>query len=247
MPVIWQLIDKGFINDTRVFMVPDDRAFQINISESVDVPENMVLPSELAEHFIRSAKHLFITDFCWCREAGGCKDYPVDLGCIFMGEAVLSVDPRWGREVSIEEALDHIGKAKEAGLILSTGKIYGDSILFGLKPHDKLMTICCCCPCCCALGFFKNMPSSLSMTYAKLPGIEVRVTDRCIGCGTCEDNVCTFYAIQVVDGQAVIGEECRGCGRCVLQCPEQAIELLINDDQYLKKAIEQISLVTSVD
>lgn len=58
-----------------------------------------------------------------------------------------------------------------------------------------------------------------------MPGVVVQVTDRCVGCGTCTQAVCFVAAIEVVDGRAVIGQGCKGCGRCVEVCPEDAIEL----------------------
>ncbi|MDH3922059.1 MAG: 4Fe-4S binding protein, partial [Desulfobulbaceae bacterium] len=35
--------------------------------------------------------------------------------------------------------------------------------------------------------------------------------ETCIGCGVCEE-VCTFEAIKVVDGVAVVNEKCTLCG-----------------------------------
>ncbi len=48
--------------------------------------------------------------------------------------------------------------------------------------------------------------------------------DACIGCGVCEE-VCTFEAIRVVDGLAVVGENCTLCGSCVDECEAQALTI----------------------
>ena len=36
-------------------------------------------------------------------------------------------------------------------------------------------------------------------------------------------------AIRLVDGRATISDACRGCGRCVEACPNEAIALTIED------------------
>jgi len=46
----------------------------------------------------------------------------------------------------------------------------------------------------------------------------------CIGCGVCEE-VCTFGAIEVVDGVAVVNEKCTLCGSCVDSCEAGALSI----------------------
>lgn len=58
------------------------------------------------------------------------------------------------------------------------------------------------------------------MDYEK-PGLTI--TDKCIGCGTCERN-CTFSAIYKEDGRYKInGARCDECGNCVVHCPVGAV------------------------
>ena len=81
----------------------------------------------------------------------------------------------------------------------------------------------------------------------KMPGVEVIVNrELCIGCGTCADGVCFVNAINIINEKAEIGRECRGCGRCVEICPEKAIDLTINNDQFIENSIEQISSLIDV-
>ena len=81
-----------------------------------------------------------------------------------------------------------------------------------------------------------------------MPGVDVKVTDACVGCGTCmEENVCFVDAITLVDGKAVISEECRGCGRCVEVCPNDAIELIIDKDKFIEDSITRVSSVVDVE
>ncbi len=48
--------------------------------------------------------------------------------------------------------------------------------------------------------------------------------EACIGCGICEDT-CTFGAIEVVDGCAVVNEKCTLCGSCVDVCEAGALAI----------------------
>lgn len=48
--------------------------------------------------------------------------------------------------------------------------------------------------------------------------------EACIGCGVCEET-CTFDAIEVVDGVAVVNEKCTFCGACVDSCEVEALTI----------------------
>lgn len=55
----------------------------------------------------------------------------------------------------------------------------------------------------------------------------LRVTENCVGCGTCE-KVCPSSSIHVVDGKAVhIPGNCQTCLACAHACPQKAIQLTI--------------------
>jgi len=49
-------------------------------------------------------------------------------------------------------------------------------------------------------------------------------SDKCIGCGVCEEN-CPFGAISVVDGCAVVADTCTLCGTCVDECEPEALTI----------------------
>ena len=48
--------------------------------------------------------------------------------------------------------------------------------------------------------------------------------ETCIGCGVCEEE-CTFGAIEVIDGVAVVNEKCTLCGSCVDSCEAEALSI----------------------
>jgi Fe-S-cluster-containing hydrogenase component 2 len=79
-----------------------------------------------------------------------------------------------------------------------------------------------------------------------MPGVTIKVSDLCIGCGTCNNDICFVSAIHMSDGHSVINEACRGCGRCVTICPEGAIEIFIETDQFVEKSIDRISSLVDV-
>jgi ferredoxin len=80
-----------------------------------------------------------------------------------------------------------------------------------------------------------------------MPGVDVKVTDGCVGCGTCTEGICFVDAITLIDGKAVISEECRGCGRCVEVCPEGAIELTLDNSQFIEDSIDRVDAVVDVE
>jgi len=49
-------------------------------------------------------------------------------------------------------------------------------------------------------------------------------SELCIGCGACEET-CPFGAIEVVDGCAVVGDNCTLCGTCVDACEVEALSI----------------------
>jgi heterodisulfide reductase subunit A-like polyferredoxin len=73
-----------------------------------------------------------------------------------------------------------------------------------------------------------------------MPGVAVSVSDKCVGCGTCIEDVCFMDAIHLEEGQAVIDDTCKGCGRCVDICPQGAIKLSIGGQRFLEDAIAHI-------
>jgi hypothetical protein len=112
VPIVGKFFDfLLFKGDNIVYLVQDKI---ISINKEVEKESDMVLPSKVLEFFINKANYHWIMNVCICRESMQCKDYPINLGCLFLGEAVLGINPQLGRLVSKKEALDHIKKCKEA-------------------------------------------------------------------------------------------------------------------------------------
>jgi ferredoxin len=246
-PIIGSLMERALFNGHKtgdaLFYLPKDRVI---IQQQVNDQENIVVPSEVVAHFIKEASYIFLMNHCICREAADCQNYDHNIGCIFLGEAVLDINPDMGHLVDRETAMAHLERAREAGLVHLIGRDKIDAVWMGVKPSTKLMTICNCCPCCCLFRFLPNLAPKLQKKIERMPGVTVRVTQDCIGCGKCTEDICFIDAIHLKGGKAVISEDCRGCGNCVEVCPEGAIEVVIERADYIENAIARLSQAVDV-
>ncbi len=244
LPLIKDMANLFLFSGDKMVYLPKDR---ILIQQTIQPQESIILPSDIVHHFIEQARYLWVMNSCICREAEDCQDYPQDLGCLFMGEAVLKIHSKLGRLVNKTEAHHHIQMAQDLGLVHLIGKNKIDSIWMGVGPSEKLLTVCNCCPCCCLFKILPDLPEKINGTVTKMPGVQIFVNDDCIGCGLCiSEKICFMNAISLVDNHAEIGDDCRGCGRCVVVCPQQAIKLTVTDSNYLQKTIQIIDQEVSI-
>jgi len=242
-PLIGRIIDYLLFDGDDILYLPRNQVIPVN--QPIPQASETVLPSKIVEHFIEQASFHWIMNTCICREASHCQDYPVDVGCLFLGEAAMGINPRLGRRVTKAEALAHVRRASAAGLVHLIGRNKLDTVWLGVGPGSKLLTICHCCPCCCLWRVLPHITPEIGNKVTKLPGVTVTVTERCAGCGTCTQGICFVDAIRLDGDHAVISDACRGCGRCVEVCPQGAITLTIDDTQFLEKAVRRLS--ASVD
>ncbi len=245
LPGLGRWIEKQFFDGDHLITLPRNTVVEVN--RLLEEQEHVVLPTDLMDYFIDKMEYHVIMDFCICRRSMPCKDYPIELGCLFMGEAVKDINPEWGRMVSPEAAKAHIRRCDDAGLIHFLGKSKLDTQWLGIGPGEKLLTICNCCPCCCITRGLTYADSRLSNKLTKAPGVKVWIADDCVGCGKCsEDDVCFVNAIHLKGERAIIGNDCRGCGRCMSVCAKNAIKISIDRDKFMNESIDQISRVVDV-
>ena len=252
-PVVGHMLDRWLFDGDDLFYVPPDRLSPgegrrtISIGQAVEAPPDVVLPSRVVEHFIEQASVHWVMNTCICRDASGCQDYPVDLGCLFLGDAAAGINPALGRRVTREEALVHLRRCREAGLVHLVGRNRLDTVWLGVGPGNRLLTICNCCPCCCLWRMLRQVSADIGHRITRMDGVAVSVTDRCIGCGVCmTPDTCFVDAIWLDGDHARIGEACRGCGRCVEVCPHGAIELSIEGSAFVQDSIARISALVDV-
>ena len=249
IPIVGRAVDKMLFEGDNIVYLPKDVVAQktIQVNQQLSQPEEVVLPSEIVHHFIEKANYHWIMNFCICRSSSNCKDYPIDYGCLFMGEAIEGINPELGRRVTKEEAHEYVRKCRDAGLVHLIGRNKLDATWLGVSPGDKLLTVCNCCPCCCLWKILPDLDPRIGRKVTKMTGVHVKVTDDCVGCSMCTENVCFVNAISLVDGQAMISDQCRGCGRCVEICPENAIKMTIDNSLFVDDTIERISAVVDVE
>lgn len=216
-----------------------DQASYIPVRVDVDPPGSVALPTQIVEKFIQESSYRFILHRCLCRSLEPCHNYPEEMGCLFLGEGAKEIAPSLGREVTAEEALGHHRKAVALGLIPMMGKLRWDSIWLGVKRGEQLLTICHCCDCCCYFRLYRFLPGKAAQGLQKLEGLEVRVSDGCDGCGICVER-CFIKAMTLKGGKAVVGETCRGCSRCSLVCPKQAIKIVLPSEESLKRYMQRL-------
>lgn len=234
VPVLGPLIKEAMDRKGTVFTY-------IPVNKSIEVNGSVALPITIAEHFIRQASHRVIIGFCPCRRAMNCREHDAGLGCLFLGEGSREINtPEVGRAADVDEALAHLNKAVDSGLVPVVGKVKFDAAYLGVKKHHRLMTICFCCSCCCLARGIHHAPRDVRDVMVKLEGVEVKMVGECDGCGACVE-VCVFRQRKIFDGRAVTGDECKGCGRCASACPNHAIEVRVENPEYIRQCIERVS------
>jgi Na+-translocating ferredoxin:NAD+ oxidoreductase RNF subunit RnfB len=198
-----------------------------------DHGEKVVIPLDLIKESLKKVNHIALMNSCLCREANDCKEYPHDLGCLFLGEAAKIVASHGlGRIVTYEEACAHADKAAEAGLMGQAVWIEVEQLLWGIPNDvmDNFMEICFCCPCCCiAMRLARNATASERHRFHPAGWTAVPDRTKCVGCKKCVEgpNGCPVEAISFgEDGKVQIDQElCVGCGICRSRCKSDVIKI----------------------
>jgi Na+-translocating ferredoxin:NAD+ oxidoreductase subunit B len=189
----------------------------VPIQESVSSPHE-VAPYDDARQILCEADLIVITE-CACRQQMGLFDKacgkPREVCFMFGPMGQYYIDNGLGRKIDIEEALQILARAHEAGCVTQPAAARSP------------FTMCNCCVDCC--GFLKAV--SKHAKPAELVFSNYRVDfdrDRCIGCGTCVER-CGMGAATVssVDGLSEQNpDRCIGCGLCVTTCPAKVRRLV---------------------
>jgi ferredoxin len=251
LPLAGRAIEFALFQEDEMVYLPRDETVRrkvIELNQEVG-SVNIVLPSQIIDHFLRRSRYIFIMNACMCREANHCHDYPHQLGCIFLGRGVTRIPEKMGRRATSDEAIEHMRMAREAGLVHLIGRNKIDSLWLNTGPKEDLLSICNCCQCCCLWKMLPDISESISSGISRLSGLEVKVSEElCTGCGSCiEQDVCFVRAISMSGGRATIDNAiCKGCGRCAEFCPSHAVDLSLNDPDYFENTIRKVGPLVDI-
>jgi len=184
-----------------------------------------ILAYEDVEQILRHSGKLAVT-MCTCRLIDGKCGKPVEV-CLQLGRAAeYALERGTGREIGLQEALDIIRRAEEAGLVHVT-----------MNRAQNSSIICNCCSDCCMTftliekGLYLCDPSRFQASVD---------AERCSGCGTCLER-CLFGALSLREGEGgpvstVDPQRCMGCGLCTVTCPEEAITMVeVREEDFIPK------------
>jgi len=118
VPLISNIVDKLLFEGDDIQVLPRDVTIKnlsvkdIQINKDIPFTPNVVLPSEVLRDVIKRSNYHFVMDFCICRVASDCKDYPHELGCLFLGKGAKRISKKLGRVVNIDEVLNMLINVK---------------------------------------------------------------------------------------------------------------------------------------
>ena len=175
---------------------------------------------------VEDADGRIVVNECICRKGKDlmgeiCSKTDLRESCFAFGDMADFVSELgMGRAVGRDEALDILGQAAEAGLVIQPAN------------WQKPSFVCTCCgDCCGVLTTLKKLPRPAEY-WATNHYAEVNA-ETCTACEMCVDR-CQMEALTLTNGTATINLDlCIGCGNCVASCPDEAIELRRRSQQLV--------------
>ncbi len=253
-PLAWAA-NKLFFEGDDMIVLPRDstvaktgmKNMEISLNTSIPVSDDTILPSQILKEIIKKSNNHVIMDSCLCRVSNDCKDYSHDLGCLFMGPGAKKISSKLGKTVTAEEAINHVDKCQEAGLVHIIGRNKLDSVWLNTGPKEELLTICNCCSCCCLWKMAPDLPEKMGRSIGPMIGVELKFQDdKCSGCGSCLEDICFMNALQLENGKAKIDrEKCRICGRCAEICNNDALNVIMASDA-VERSIDCVNELVDV-
>ncbi|MBI5523190.1 MAG: 4Fe-4S binding protein [Desulfarculus sp.] len=201
--------DRAMQTSAAAFLRP------IPVQRAVPV-EHHVASHEDAAEILRQAGQIVLAQ-CICRK----QKQTIGKGCGKVMEACFMfgsmgqyyLDRGMGRKITLEEGLEVLKNAAEAGLVTQPGTAQNPAGMCN-----------CCGDCCGVLISLKKHPRPASMVFSNHYAELNR--DLCSGCELCLER-CQMDAFTMAeDGLAQLNpERCIGCGLCVTTCPGEALML----------------------
>lgn len=242
--VFKKIIEKMLFEKDEIVVIPNT----ININKKIEAEKSEFLPTEVIKEVVKRSEDIVIMNTCLCRTSSDCKDYPQDIGCIFIGPTSRKIPRTICHEATAEEAFEQIDKADAAGLCHIIGRNKIDTVWMNVRPGEGLLTICHCCPCCCLWRVYPNLHNDITDKLERLEGVSVDYDlDKCKKCMKCLRNVCMYNAISKKDDGIFIDNEiCKGCGLCVNSCRFDALTIKY-DDKTIDNVVNRMDNLIEID
>ncbi len=236
-----KIITKLLFEDDEIVFIPNT----IEINKTITPAKSEFIPTDVLKEVIKKSEDIVIMNTCLCRTSNDCKDYPQDIGCIFLGPTTKKIPRKICHEATVEEALAQVDRADAAGLTHMIGKNKIDSVWMNVRPREGLLTICHCCPCCCLWKVIPDLNDSITDNIEMLKGVSIHFdAEKCNNCGKCLKNTCMSNAITSKDGKTSFNpDKCIGCGLCVNACRQNAFSITFSDESVKEVADRMNSLV----
>jgi Pyruvate/2-oxoacid:ferredoxin oxidoreductase delta subunit len=191
----------------------------VPVHESIAV-EHHVAAFDDARAILEKNETIVVTE-CFCRK----EKIISDKGCgkaleacfMFGSMAKYYIENNLGRRVNLEEAIDLLTKAQEAGLVTQPGTSQNPAGMCN-----------CCGDCCAVLGAIKKFPKPAELVFSNYQAAVDNIS--CTGCEICVDR-CQMDAI-TMSGENIAEvnlDRCIGCGLCVTTCSAHSITLKAKD------------------
>lgn len=206
-------------------MASRDRLRIVTIPVNVKVQgSSAIVPFDTMSRLVDAACYVAAAESCMCRSGHDCKDYPKDLGCLYLGEGARTIKHNV-REISKEEALARLERARALGLVNNLVWSTAEFKLLGAEA-GRTVEICSCCPCCCLMFKTRNASKAFIDNVLGFGICKVVAPDDCTRCTNCERS-CPFKAIKVDarEGPSVDIGRCKGCGRCENACRPHVLKV----------------------
>lgn len=183
----------------------------------------VVLTPDLARELIDSAAYISLARRCPCRDERKCQNFPVDFGCLYLGQGARGIVANGNaREIDRDQAMEHLRRAGELGLVYMV--LWTSAELRSLGADaKKALELCSCCPCCC---ISRRTGDGMKAYIDGITGMGIaRAEGECSACGEC-DRACPMNALTITeDGPAINPDRCKGCGRCARACKQGVLRV----------------------